>query len=180
MKHAFVWVIIACLIYGCSARKEVYLPFYNLGYSASRLFPIAMSDSKFACRIWINNGTSVERIISISSDGGSEDVGEICNIPAFKGKVSKIETSPIMPISGMAGFIDKIDSLDLLNYRSQEDTAFSAPMHRPFSLYVVEIKRGHRYNCFKFCTQFPNEENDRSKYTRLQLFILEQFIAGFK
>ena len=43
------------------------------------------------------------------------------------------------------------------------------------SLYVVEIKKGDSYNCFRFNTRFPSDTTSESEYEVIEDFILAEF-----
>jgi len=171
-----------CLIFSrCSTPKEYLMPFYNFGYTGERLLPIAVSDADFSFRVWINNGTSIERIISISKSknyGGEAYLDEI-SVASQRNKPLKFYSKQkTMPTSGIEKFIQKIDSLDLYTYRNQTEE-ISMELHKPFSLYVVEIKNNGKYHCFRFKTNYPSKSFATGKYDTLQNLILEEFKYKF-
>jgi len=91
-----------------------------------------------------------------------------------KGKV-KMKQSKLYPRSGFEGFKNKIDSLNLFNQNDQEEKDFELALHKPFSLYVIEIKENIRYNQFKFNTHFPDTVKTSDKYEKLQNLIFKEF-----
>ena len=159
------------------------MPFYNFGYGASRLQPIAVSDVSFAFRVWINNGTSVERVISISrnSDLTYDVYLDEINVVSKHNKSEKFYRKvKFSAKSGAEKFISKIDSLNLFSYKSVPDSAFTfTATHQPSSLYVVEIKEGEKYNCFKFRTHYPITQRENSKYGDIENLIFQEFDYKF-
>ena len=73
-------LLILTLFTSCSSSKEVILPFKNLGYSGERILPIKDNNSKSTFRVWFNNSTSIDRVITISRD----------SIFGFQGKLVEI------------------------------------------------------------------------------------------
>lgn len=155
------------------------MPFRNFGYSGERLFPIQSSDAENIVRIWINNSTSIDRVITISNDSILSPRAELIEIGLIKNGEKKILTQENkVPASGIANFLNKLDSLNLFKYKSQEN--FSPFLHEPFSLYVIEQKKGEKYNQFSFRTNFPNDNEEETKFTILEKFIMDEFQWEFK
>jgi hypothetical protein len=176
-----IFIILLLALTGCSAGQEIIMPFRNIDYSADRLLPLESSFSDFAFRVWINNGTSVDRIISISKDSqfGTQsyifEIGVLKKKGLFKTKAQSLfNCSEIKPKSGFDSFFSKLDSLNLLEYKSQTDFAFRLS-HEPVSLYVVEIKNNGRYNQFSFRTYYPDNEIKSLEYEIINRLILEEF-----
>lgn len=176
-------LILIC-ISGCMVKKtESVMPFYNFGYTASRLQPVIVSDAPFELRIWINNGTSIERIISISKDSifniqcYFDEIGVISNKRRNKYFYKK---SQKFPRSGIETFFSKLDSLKIDEIDSQKEKDIPPHgMHDPFSLYVVEYKKLNKYHCFKFYTIFPFKSQERTTYTQLEEIIQREFPFDF-
>ena len=159
------------------------MPFYNLGYTGSRLQPIILSETNFAFRIWINNGTSIERVISVSKDStfGSESYLDEIGIVSNKRKNQFFyKKTKILPMSGIDGFIAKLDSMNISETGSQKDKDVPPHgMHEPFSLYVVEYKKLNKYHCFKFYTAFPHKSEEDTKYVQIEKIIRDEFKFKF-
>ena len=162
------------------------MPFRNLVYSAERLFPIESSNSEKAFRAWINNGTSIDRVISVSSDSLFENQASLtefgfCNKKGlFRSKSEKFyNEEKINPKSGYDKFFKLIDSLNLMNYSNQGSFDY-ASNHQPFSLYVIEIKSNNRYNQFQFRTHFPDTTMKvEDKYEFIETLIFNEFDYQF-
>lgn len=155
------------------------MPFRNYGYSGERLFPIQSSDAENIVRIWINNGTSIDRIVTVSNDslfGKQSELIEIMLTGKAKRKFLIQENKE--PASGILNFLEKIDSLNLFQYESQEN--FYPALHQPHSFYVVEQKKEGKYNQFSFKTYFPIDESEKNKYSELEQFIMDEFQWEFK
>src|SRR5688500_12345607 len=65
MRHVLIFLI---LLSSCAPGKESVMPFRNMAYSGERLFPISASDAEAILRVWFNNGTSLDRVITVSRD----------------------------------------------------------------------------------------------------------------
>lgn len=140
------------LFAGCSALYETAMPFNNLGYT-TRLFPVQSNNFEKTFRVWFNNGTSIDRIITVSMDSvlppygmGYEsnfvDIGSVYKRRLFSDKlrnksVKIFKTRDIQPRSGYDRFFEKLDSLNLFEYQKQTDFIWRFG-HRPISFYVVE------------------------------------------
>ncbi len=184
MDKFILFIVITLFFLCCSSPKEATMPFRNMGYSVERLFPIQHSTGEKMFRVWFNNGTSIDRIITVSSDSIFNnqsyftELGVLFKKQFFKEKRVSLNTNiPIEPQSGIDAFFKKVDSLKLVDYEDQE--TFYFPMHKPFSLYVIEIKNGDKYNQFRFNSYFPYSVEDTTKYGKLELFILNEFKFKF-
>ena len=176
-----ILIVLLVILTSCSTGHEVVMPFRNMSYSGERLFPIDKNDSEFAFRVWVNNGTSIDRVITVSKDSlfGEQcklsEIGFLDKKGLFKSKTNRFfsETN-LEPTSGFKGLISKIDSLNLLDYKSQESFDYQIN-HRPISLYVIEIKRKGKYNQFNFRTHFPDTMKVSMEYEKIQKLISHEF-----
>ena len=159
------------------------MPYYNFEYTSNRLFPVSLSDANFEFRIWINNGTSIDRVISVSKDkslGDEAYLTEIGKLSAGRKSKNFYSNTKVIPKSGIDGFIAKIDSIKLAGFENQIDSNnVVVAFDRPFSLYVVELKENGKYYSFRFTTYFPAKENIATKYTALQSLIFSEFSYSF-
>jgi len=186
-----VYCIFLMLFFSCASKHEAVMPYYNMGYTADRLLPVEFSNADFEFRIWINNSTSIDRVISVSKVNDVTEKGEF-----YKGYTKSYLTeignwyrkrkskefykqTNVTPKSGIDGFIAKIDSLKLSGYANQPDSDFSHAFDDPFSLYIVEIKENGHYHCFKFNTIFPIKNENISKYDAIQNLIFAEFHYTF-
>jgi hypothetical protein len=177
-KPAIPFLLYCTLLLSCDAKKEVIMPYYNFEYTTDRLLPVIFSNADFEFRVWMNNGTSVERVISVSKDkslGDNAYLALIGNLWAKRKSKQIYKQNKITPKSGIDGFIAKADSLGLANFQSQADTAFTFAFDQPFSLYIVELKENGKYHCFKFNTTFPVAKNNITKYDAVQNLIFIEF-----
>ena len=150
------------------------MPFNNYGYAAERLLPIQNSDSENIIRIWINNGTSVDRIITVSNDSIFNEQSLLVEIGITeKNKRNLINQKFQNPKSGIKPFLRKMDSLNLFQYDSQKE--FSPALHQPISFYIIEQKKNGKYHQFEFRTYFPNENEEENEYTELEKLIMTEF-----
>ncbi|MFI5160110.1 MAG: hypothetical protein ACHQHN_02485 [Sphingobacteriales bacterium] len=184
MEKRLPFIALLVFMVSCSVRKtESVMPFYNFGYEASRLQPVILSDAAFEFRIWINNGTSIERVISISKDStfGTESYFDEIGILSHKWKNQFFyKKTKMLPESGVEGFIAKLDSMKIAEVETQKEKDIPPHgMHEPFSLYVVEYKKFDKYHCFKFYTVFPYKSNDETKYTQIEKLIRNEFKYNF-
>ncbi|HEY4875513.1 MAG TPA: hypothetical protein VIH86_08085 [Puia sp.] len=63
------WTVLFLFVFAsCSSGREAVMPFVNFGYSGKKLLPVKTSTGEYSFRIWINNSTSIDRVISISKD----------------------------------------------------------------------------------------------------------------
>jgi hypothetical protein len=176
MKYFASLLVLSILISSCSTSYEVVNPFKNLGYSGDRLFPVKTNFSEFSFRIWISNSTSIDRVISISKDSAGEFQGKLIEYgKLFDGSKYKdfFRDSEVYPKDGFAIFKQRLDSLNLLQLK---DKAFiDIVEHEPFSTYVIEIKNKGVFNTFRFDTYYPRKTDDNDVYSKIELFIFEQF-----
>jgi len=184
MNKQILFVVFLIGLTGCTVKKtESVMPFYNFGYTGSRLQPVILSETSFAVRIWINNGTSIERVISISKDStfGSESYLDEIGILSNKSENQFFyKKSKIFPASGVDKFIAKLDSMNISEIENQKDKDVpSHGMHEPFSLYVVEYKKLNKYHCFKFYTVFPHKSEEDTKYVQVEKLIRDEFKFNF-
>jgi hypothetical protein len=177
LKQYFLPLLLAILFAGCSGGKEVVMPFKNYSYSSSRVFPIQKNNTEFSFRVWMSISTSVDRILSVSRDSLWSDEASIVEVGFLaRGKKTSrhyVERR-ITPRSGFDRFVRTVDSLDLLSLKDQQEPVPIA-LHQPVALYVVEIKKGDSYNCFRFNTSFPPDTTTESEYKILEDFILAEF-----
>jgi hypothetical protein len=189
-KNIFLLIGLLLLLFSCSTPKEATMPFRNLVYSSESIFPIQSSNQEWIFRAWINNGTSIDRVISVSKDSlmGNEsyliESGSLYKKNLFGRKVVRVNNViKVNPNSGYDKFIQVIDSLDLENYKSQDNFDVIAN-HKPFSLYVIEIKKGDKYHLFSFNTYFPmslidSELEVDEKYEFIENLLLDEFRYRF-
>jgi hypothetical protein len=172
-------VLLLFILTGCSTGHEVVMPFKNLGYSGERLLPVRASTTQYSLRIWINNSTSIDRVISISKDsledfkGYLAEIGELINGKKTRQFFRQIQ---IIPKSGFELFKNKIDTINLLSLTTQPEL-LPLPLHQPFSTYVIEIKDHNKFNNFQFDTYYPNkaETEINEKYAAIQKLIFDEF-----
>ena len=181
-KKKFLWIGLLLLLVGCSTPREAVMPFRNMIYTAETLFPIQNSEIEWAFRIWVNNGTSVDRIITVSKDSlmGDEsciiELGTLYRKKLFGEKRKRINNLiKVKPKGGIDNFIQIIDSLGLQNYKTQEDFGFILD-HNPTSLYVVELKKGNEYHKFSFRTYFPMSLTETERKVDKQYEFIEKLL----
>jgi hypothetical protein len=186
-KDKILLIGLLLLFVGCSTPREAVMPFRNMVYTSEKIFPIQDSEVEWVFRVWFNNGTSIDRIITVSKDSfwGNEsyilELGTLYRKGLF-GREKKERINNLIkenPKNGFDSFIQVIDSLDLENYQSQVDFAVIAD-HNPFSLYIVEFKKGDKYHQFRFNTYFPmslQSENMtvEEKYEFIQKLLFDEF-----
>ena len=185
-RQKFIFLILIIPLLSCSTGREVIMPFRNMVYSGERLFPMEKNDSEKAFRVWINNGTSIDRVISVSSDSIFDyqatltEFGFIYKNGLFKHKGEKIyKDKDVNPESGFEKFFEIVDSLNLVNYSSQDSFDYVLN-HQPFSMYVIEIKLNHKYNQFQFRTHFPDTSmRVEEKYESLERLLFNEFNYDF-
>ena len=152
------------------------MPYKNWEYSGDRLFPIKTNNSIFSMRIWINNSTSVDRIITVSKDTLDDYKGYLVEYGdhySESKKKSFYKQSPIMPKDGFSNFMQKIDNLNLFALASKPSIGIAG--HQPISIYIIEIKRDSLYNIFKFETYYPDPTVEKDKYQEVEKLIFEEF-----
>lgn len=175
------WLFLIIILSGCSAAHEVVMPFINFANTGNRLFPVEEDESEFVFRVWINNGTSVDRVISVSGDSifGNRctffEMGSLDKKRLFKVKTQRFFNEvAIEPSCGFENLVLKIDSLNLLDCKSQTSFEFLLN-HQPISLYSIEIKENGKYNQFNFRTYFPGNRKVSQDYERIQKLIFDEF-----
>lgn len=178
-------IILVVVLTSCSTAHEVVMPFRNHALTGDRLFPVETNESEFTFRIWINNGTSVDRVISVSRDSifGDQckffELGFLDKKGFFKTKKERIfKEEFIEPACGFDNFVLKIDSLNLMDFKSQTSFEYFFN-HRPISLYSVEIKENGKYNQFNFRTYFPDTTKVSQDYEKIQRLIFDEFKFNF-
>lgn len=104
------------------------MPFRNMAYSGQSLLPVQKNNADWIFRIWINNGTSVDRIITVSNDSLFKNQGKLLEIGFLdkKGLFSTREEyffkeKSVVPKSGFDEFMLKIEALNLADYVNQDD-----------------------------------------------------------
>lgn len=173
------WTAIFFFVFAsCSSGHEMVMPFFNYGYSSDRLFPGKFSDAEYSFRIWVNNSTSIDRVISISKDsldysfrGYFTEIGKLSDGKKSKPYYRQIK---IEPKSGFKVFKKEIDSLDLLNVATQTNE-LELPEHQGVSIYVVEFKDHNKFNTFYFETYYPYKGEINEKYAAIEKLIFKEF-----
>lgn len=66
MKLTTLFLFALFAFFSCSTEREALMPFRNFISSGDRLFPVKSSDAEYFFRFWINNSTSIDRVVSIS------------------------------------------------------------------------------------------------------------------
>ncbi len=171
------------LAVSCKASKEVSLLYINYGHTIDKLLPLSKSSAAFSFRIWINNSTSINRVISVSIDsswGNECKIIEIGNL--YKNKKAQYFYSEknISPKSGFFAFKKAIDSLNLADYKNQNPYDVEFVNHQKFSKYFVEIKQNNKYNIFEFLTYYPSKRATNTKYDFIEKFIRQEFVINFR
>lgn len=181
MKLIFTITIINLFI-SCSPSNEVILPFKNLAYSGERILPIKDNNSEKTIRIWFNNSTSIDRVITISKDsivGFQGKLIEIGYTSTKKNNRSKFYNElDIKPKSGFENFFKKLETLGVNQIKTQSNN-FQIALHQPFSLYIIESKNYETYNQFRFYSNFPNENEKEDIYTSIEKLIFNEFPLFF-
>lgn len=186
LRKLGLFILVPYLLSSCSSPKEAFMPFRNMVYSGQSLLPVQKNDADWILRVWINNGTSVDRIITISNDSLFKNQGKLFEI-GFLDKKSLFSTKEeyffkeknVLPKSGFKEFILKIEALKLEDYSDQENFEMLLD-HEPFSLYVVEFKNDQKYNQFIFRTHFPIEDfSDDDKFKSLEKLLFDEFKIDF-
>lgn len=185
-RKGVLLIFLSYLILSCSSSQEAFMPFRNMAYSGQSLLPVQKNNADWIFRIWINNGTSVDRIITVSNDSLFKNQGKLLEIGFLdkKGLFSTREEyffkeKSVVPKSGFDEFMLKIEALNLADYVNQDDFEMLID-HEPFSLYVVEYKKDRKYNQFVFRTHFPveNFSND-DKFKSLEKLLFDEFNIDF-
>jgi hypothetical protein len=155
------------------------MPFRNYAYSGERLFPIQENSSETIFRVWFNNGTSLDRVITVSRDTLFNNQGYYVEFGLIMKKsfLSKEKARDffhyerLTPNSGYDKFFKKLDSLEIMDLKNQ--TGFESALHEVYSLYVVEYKKSGKYNQFSFRTHF--KDSTSTGYTRIQQMLFKEF-----
>lgn|SRR5690606_3698982 len=185
-RRGLLFIFLSYLLLSCSSSKEAFMPFRNMAYSGQSLLPVQKNNADWILRIWINNGTSVDRIITVSNDSLFKNQGKLLEIGFLnqKGLFSTKEKyffkeKDVSPKSGFEEFMLKIEALDLEDYTDQENFEMLLD-HEPFSLYVVEYKKDRKYNQFVFRTHFPVEDfSNDNKFKSLEKLLFDEFNIDF-
>jgi len=183
-KYYLILVSIIILT-GCSTIQENVMPFRNHSCSGERLFPLKENESEKAFRVWFNNGTSIDRVITISYDsiwgyqGFLNEIGTVSKKGLVKSKtIDFFSQKEIEPQNGYDNFFMKLDSLNLYNYENQQEFEYSMN-HRPYSIYSIEIKDKNRYHQFNFKTRFPDTMKVEDKYLIIEKIVFDLFKYKF-
>ncbi|MBK0384541.1 hypothetical protein I5M32_16390 [Pedobacter sp. SD-b] len=161
------------VLLGCSTPKEFMMPFRNFEYTSDRGFPVKSSNSDFTFKASVNISTNVDRIVTVSMDSTFGNEATLLEVFSYKKGKSKLSQTKLFPKSGFDNFKIKIDSLNLMNQKDQE--TFESALHRPVTLFVVEIKENGKYNQFRFNTFFPDTAKTSEQYEKLQKLIFKEF-----
>lgn len=176
MKNLSLIILLAITISSCKSGYEVVTPFRNLGYSGNRLFPVKHNYSEFTFRFWINNSTSIDRVISISKDSADVIRGTLIEFGHLRnGKKYKeyFKETGNTPKDGFEIFIQKLDSLNVMDLKDKPLNEIV--LHQPFSLYVVEFKKKTLFHSFSFESYYPNSYDQQDQYAALEKLLFEQF-----
>lgn len=178
MKLTTLFLFAQFAFFSCSTEREAVMPFRNFISSGDRLFPVQSSDAEYFFRFWINNSTSIDRVVSISKtdslDKFSGYFTEIGFLTKDKKPKQYYRQIKIEPKSGFDEFKNKIDSLNLLDLKNEKDLD-ELPLHQPFSSYTVEIKTHNKFNSFRFDTYYPYKGKIDKKYEAIERLIFEEF-----
>ena len=177
---SLLYISVLIVFVGCSSGYESILLFKNLDYSGERILPIKSNNSELCFRVWFNNSTSIDRIITISKDsllGYQGKLTEIGYTNKKKKKSTFFNEEDIEPKCGFEKFFQKLDSLNIEKGISQKD--FEFVLHEPFSIYIVEYKNEKSYNQFDFKTHYPLSENGNNIYLSIEKLIFDEFSWGF-
>jgi len=166
--------------------QEVVMPYINYGFSGNRFVPIQISDAEYTLRIWINNSTSIDRVITILKNKDEDPVSYFSEIGFMESTDSLnhsinnqfVNIKEIPPKSGIEKFMFKLDSLQIMEYPASQDS-FNFVFHQPFSRFIVELKRNDKYKYFSFCTFYPGEGEVEKRYSELELLIWEEYDINF-
>jgi len=66
MNFKVLIMIGTILMMGCATGKEAMMTFRNMAYTGARIFPVKNNEADFSFRVWINNATSIERVITVT------------------------------------------------------------------------------------------------------------------
>ena len=171
------FVLLLFILASCSSGKEVVMPFKNLGYSGDRLLPVKTSTAEYSIRIWMNNSSSIDRVISISKDSLDDFRGYLTEVGALikaKKSIPYYNQTKIEPKSGFKVLKSKLDSLDLFHLSSEVDL-LQLTLHQGFSTYVIEIKDHSNFNSFQFDSYYPYNGQIGEKYAAIEKLIFSEF-----
>lgn len=182
-------IIILVFTFGCSSPKEMTMPFYNLFYTAERLFPIESNDDETVFRVWFNLGTSVERVLTVSVDtigsysGTLTEYGEHYSKYIFRKGYRPTKSfyreNSIKPKNGFENLFANLSLLELLTLEDREEVEIVP--HEPFSIFVIEYKDKDDYNQFRFYSSNNlREEYAKDKYDKIKTLIIKEFYQSFR
>lgn len=177
------------LFFLTSAQVEARLPFSNLEYNSMSLRPLNLLETSFAVRFYINIGGSVDRIITLKADSIKRDLDNPDSTTAIllSGTIQQIgqlfyesNDSSIffyneihLDYFQVDSLLKKVIDLDLTQFQSRKTK--TVILHKPNSLFTIEIKKNDQYHTFYFSTMYPTEESEDSEYGILQDQIFQIF-----
>ncbi len=177
------------LFIGCATPYEARLMFSNIDYNAMSIRPLSFSNDDFAFRLYANNGSSLDRIITLSVDTMQFFADTlIADIDIIKeGDIKYIGTlfyeknnksvgtfqSIQLDRERASKTIDKLKEMNLFSYEFRDTIPLA--LHTPFSTYVIEIKNGKQYHSFRFATHYPTKTPLTTKYEKLEKDFFEFF-----
>lgn len=182
MKHKFLLIASLTLFFSCSKWREAVMPYYNLEYTGQRLFPIEDNDAEFTFRAWINYGTSIDRVVTVTNRKNSDYEGRLFEVE-FNGISKKgrdknnFRETAIVPKSGFEKFESKVDSLRLMEITSQND--FPHAFDVPVAIMVIEIKSHGKFNHFRFSFDVDQKHASSEKYDGVKSLIANEFNFRF-
>lgn len=176
-----LYLFIILISGSCGSPKELTMPYFNYFYSGDRLFPIKINDDEISIRVWINLGTSTERVITVSRDSSElfsgtliqygEDYKKNLLKKGYSPSKSFFKTIEIKPKNGFENFFATAEKLKFIDVKNQEELVVS--LHRPISIFVIEYKINSEYNVFKFYSADGKAEG--KEYQEIQDFLLQEF-----
>ena len=179
MKKIILLILLVSLTKVYSQNDEIIMPFNNMIALGNRMTPLQSKNVEFGIRIWVNIGTSIDRVITITKSYDFENethgyIHEISTISNQKG-LGYYKTIEAEPRSGYEDFLVKLDSINLFSYCSQKSFEIVAN-HSPLSVFMFEIKDKQNYNFFEFNTYWPHREYAiDEKYQVLIDLIVKEF-----
>ena len=111
---SLLYISVLIVFVGCSSGYESILLFKNLDYSGERILPIKSNNSELCFRVWFNNSTSIDRIITISKDSLSGYQGKLTEIGYANNRKKKntfFNEESIEPKCGFEKFFQKFGPL---------------------------------------------------------------------
>jgi hypothetical protein len=125
-------------------------------------------------------------VISVSYDdtfgyqGRFTEFGFLIKKRLFKHKTYRIfNEQNVKPESGFENFFYKIDSLNMIEIASLDNEVMSTT-HQPFSIFVIEIKIGEKYNQFRFRSENDDSADaENHNYNLIEKFIYDEFYYNF-